>query len=61
MIITLGQNYQAFLADKIDWVSVTATYIGLPLFLVIWLGYKFTKGTKFVSYHEMNFPEYRHK
>ena len=57
LIITLGQNYEAFLADTIDWGAVTATYIGIPLFLVIWFGYKLTKGTHFVRYSEMEFPE----
>ncbi|AVF33788.1 amino acid permease [Rahnella sikkimica] len=58
LIITLGQNYQAFLKDTIDWGGVTATYIGLPLFLIIWFGYKLTKGTKVVKYSEMEFPEH---
>ncbi len=57
LIITLGQNYEAFLADTIDWGAVTATYIGIPLFLIIWFGYKLTKGTHFVRYSEMEFPE----
>lgn len=56
LVITLGQNYQAFLADKIDWSSVAATYIGIPLFLIIWFGYKLTRGSRFVKYHEMEFP-----
>ena len=54
---TLGQNYQAFLADTIDWGAVAATYIGIPLFLIIWFGYKLSKGTRFVSYKDMVFPE----
>ncbi|GAA0336844.1 amino acid permease [Morganella psychrotolerans] len=54
--ITLGQNYEAFLQDQIDWVGVVATYIGLPLFLAIWFGYKITKRTRFVRYGEMDFP-----
>lgn len=58
LIITLGQNYQAFLKDTIDWGGVAATYIGLPLFLIIWFGYKLTKGTKVVKYSEMEFPEH---
>ncbi|SQC40238.1 Lysine-specific permease [Klebsiella pneumoniae] len=39
LIITLGQNYEAFLKDTIDWGGVAATYIGIPLFLVhlVWL------------------------
>jgi len=57
LIITLGQNYQAFLADKIDWYGVAATYIGIPLFLAIWFGYKLVKGSKFVKYRDMEFPE----
>ncbi|MBF7977847.1 MULTISPECIES: amino acid permease [Rahnella] len=61
LIITLGQNYQAFLKDTIDWGGVAATYIGLPLFLIIWFGYKLTKGTKVVKYSEMEFPEHVEK
>ncbi|WP_294902823.1 amino acid permease [Tatumella sp. UBA2305] len=56
LLITLGQNYQAFMADTIDWYGVAATYIGIPLFLVIWLGYKWTRGTRFVRYQDMEFP-----
>lgn len=56
LIITLGQNYQAFLQDKIDWNGVIATYIGLPLFLIIWFGYKFIKKTHIVRYNDMTFP-----
>lgn len=58
LVIALGQNYQAFLADKIDWYGVIASYIGIPLFLVIWSGYKLVKKTHFVHYRQMDFPEY---
>ncbi|HEB2711053.1 TPA: amino acid permease [Escherichia coli] len=57
LIITLGQNYEAFLKDTIDWGGVAATYIGIPLFLIIWFGYKLIKGTHFVRYSEMKFPQ----
>ncbi|WP_261776484.1 hypothetical protein, partial [Salmonella enterica] len=30
---------------------------GIPLFLLIWFGYKLIKGTHFVRYSEMHFPE----
>ncbi|MDR2012321.1 MAG: amino acid permease [Rhodanobacter sp.] len=56
MIVTLGQNYQAFVGGKIDWMGVTATYVGIPLFLCIWLGYRFVRKTRFVPLHEMQFP-----
>ena len=57
LIITTGQNYRAFLQDKIDWYGVTATYIGIPLFLLIWFGYKLSRGTRVVKYSEMEFPK----
>lgn len=53
LTITLGQNYQAFLQERIDWTGVVATYIGLPLFLLIWFGYRLVKGTRIVPYGEM--------
>ena len=34
--------------ESIDWNGVLVSYIGLPLFLVLWLGYKFTKKTKVI-------------
>ncbi|CAJ0992013.1 amino acid permease [Pantoea sp. Nvir] len=57
--ITFGQNYKAFLANHIDWYGVTATYIGIPLFLIIWMGYRLICGTRFVKYREMQFPIYK--
>ena len=53
MTVTLGQNYQAFLQERIDWTGVVATYIGLPLFLVIWFGYRLVKGSRIVPYAKM--------
>ncbi|MEG0920572.1 MAG: amino acid permease [Comamonas sp.] len=55
LIITLGQNYEAFLQDKIDWGGVVATYIGLPVFLLIWWCYRLAKGARTVRYGDMRF------
>lgn len=46
--VVLGQNYSAFLGDHIDWNGILVSYIGLPLFLILWLGYKITKKTKLI-------------
>jgi lysine-specific permease len=48
IFIILGQNYQAFTGDKIDWQGVTVTYIGIPIFLLLWFGYKLAKKTKWI-------------
>ncbi|NIE68027.1 amino acid permease [Burkholderia sp. Ax-1719] len=53
LIIMLGQDYQAFTSSKIDWASVVATYIGIPLFALMWLGYRIVKRTRFIRYDEM--------
>lgn len=50
--VVLGQNYSAFMGDHIDWNGVMVSYIGLPFFLILWLGYKFTKKTKVIPLQE---------
>lgn len=57
LAVTLGQNYQAFLGGSIDWHGVAATYIGIPVFLALWLGYRWTHRTHFVRYEQMQFPQ----
>ncbi|MFD3449794.1 amino acid permease [Microbacteriaceae bacterium 4G12] len=54
-IVMLGQNYSAFMGGKIDWNGVFVSYIGLPLFLALWLGYKVLKKTKVVALDECEF------
>lgn len=51
-IVIMGQNYQAVLDG--EWLSVLSTYITIPLFLVLWLGYKFKYKTKLIPYDKMN-------
>jgi AAT family amino acid transporter/lysine-specific permease len=55
IIVILGQNYQAFLTGKIDWYGVAVSYIGLPIFLASWIGYKFVHKTKFIPLKECSF------
>ncbi len=55
MVVILGQNYKAFMDNSVDWYGILVTYIGLPLFVLLWLGYKFTHKTKMVKLHECDF------
>ncbi len=57
LLVTLGQDYSAFTADSIDWKGAAATYVGIPLFFTLWLGYKLKHKTRFVRYDEMQFPQ----
>lgn len=52
MIVILGQNYTAFLGGSIDWYGILVSYIGLPIFALLWLGYKVKHKTKIVPLEE---------
>ncbi|WP_440112706.1 amino acid permease [Paenibacillus sp. QZ-Y1] len=55
VIVIIGQNYQAFTGDQIDWSGALVAYLSVPLFLVLWLGYKWIKKTKVVPLQECDF------
>ena len=48
LIVIAGQNYTAFLGGPIDWYGIAVSYIGIPLFLILWFGYKIKYKTKVV-------------
>ncbi|MFD2616308.1 amino acid permease [Terrilactibacillus laevilacticus] len=47
-IVAIGQNYQAFTGGQIDWIGALTAYIGIPLFLIIWLGHKWKNKTRLI-------------
>jgi len=55
LVATLGTNYGAFIGDKIDWYGILVSYIGLPLFIAGYLGYKIAKKSKMVPLQEADF------
>lgn len=55
LIIIAGQNYRAFLSNQIDWFGILVSYIGVPVFLGLWLSYKLIKKTRVVRLSECNF------
>ncbi|MNU04185.1 Lysine-specific permease [compost metagenome] len=52
MIAVLGQNMGAFTGESIDWYGVMVSYISLPLFLLIWLGYGWFRKSRLVPLEE---------
>lgn len=54
-IVILGQNYSAFMGGIIDWNGIFVSYIGLPLFIIVWLGYKIVKKSKVIPLQECDF------
>ncbi|MFJ7890804.1 amino acid permease [Lysinibacillus xylanilyticus] len=55
LIVIIAQNFQAFMAEEVDWGSVVAAYLGIPFFLSLWFGYKIIKKTKVVNLKDVNF------
>ncbi|MFM0208593.1 amino acid permease [Paraburkholderia sediminicola] len=53
LVISLGQDYQAFFAPRIDWMEVLSIYVWVPLFVVIWLGYRRIRRSGLVRYEDM--------
>lgn len=52
LVVIFGQFVGGISGDKIDWGYIVASYFGLPLFLVIWLGHKWKHKTKFLKLEE---------
>lgn len=48
LIAIFGQNLGAFSGASIDWYGIAVSYISIPLFLIIWLGYRWVKRTKVI-------------
>ncbi|MFY1987856.1 amino acid permease [Achromobacter xylosoxidans] len=55
LLVTLGQNYQAFLDERIDWIGVVSTYLAIPLFLAFWIGHRLVKKSRWIRYQDMQF------
>ncbi len=55
LVVIIGQSLSAFSDGAVDWQLLVASYIGIPVFLAFWLGYKWTKKTKVVKLENCNF------
>lgn len=57
VFIIIGQNYEAFLGENINWTSISASYLGIPLFLIVWLVHKYIHKSKIIKYEDMDFSK----
>lgn len=48
IIIILGQGYSCIKPEGVDWQGLIASYIGIPLFVVLYLWYKIKHKTKVI-------------
>jgi lysine-specific permease len=57
LLVIAGQNVKAFMENQIDWYGVLVSYIALPIFIGLWLGYKWVNKTKMVKLMECDFTD----
>lgn len=55
LVVIVGQCMGAFKDGTIDWPYLFASYVGIPLFLALWLGYKWKHKTKVLRLEECDF------
>ncbi|ECL4072931.1 amino acid permease [Listeria monocytogenes] len=61
VLVIVGQDYAAFLKPEFTnpawWQKIGISYIGLPIFLVFWLSFKFTNKTKVIPLEDCKFDQ----
>ena len=54
IIVTAGQNYSAFTGAEIDWYGASVAYIGIPVFLAVFLWHKAKNHTRLIPLKDVN-------
>lgn len=54
LIVMAGQNYTAFTGPEIDWYGASVAYIGIPVFLAVYIWYKMKYQTKLIPLTKIN-------
>lgn len=52
--VIVGQGFFAFSGGEIDWLGIVVAYIGLPLALVLYVGFKLVRRTRVVALEDMD-------
>lgn len=55
-LVLIGEGCTVVMSsDTVDWIHIIAVYVGAPFYLVLYLAYKFIRGTKVVPLLECDF------
>lgn len=55
VLVVAGQQFNAWMEHQVNIDNLIGTYIGLPIFILFYLGYKFYRRTKLIPLEECNF------
>ena len=54
-VVIAGQGFGIFYSEGLQVMAIIAAYTGLPIFFILYIGYKVIKGTKLVPLAECDF------
>jgi lysine-specific permease len=57
LVVIVGQSLSAFSGDTVNWELLVASYIGIPIFLAFWIGYKVVHKTRIVRLTDCDFSD----
>lgn len=57
-IVIIGQGFSYIKPDGIEWMGVISSYIGIPLFTILWIYYKVKYKTKVIKLEDVNLDEH---
>ncbi len=55
IVVVLGQQFDAWVSHRVNIDNLIGAYIGLPIFLVFYFGYKFVRKTKLIPLKKCKF------
>lgn len=61
MIVVIGQSFGAFSGGKVDWGGIIAAYIGIPIFLAVWLIAKWKMKAKLIPLEKCDISRHQEK
>ena len=48
-VVIIGQGFSYIKPEGIEWMGIISSYIGIPLFFILWISYKIKNKTKIVK------------
>ncbi|MNI00942.1 Lysine-specific permease [compost metagenome] len=57
LIVIIGQGFTSIQETGVDWYGIIAAYIGLPLFLIVYIMYKWRHRTRLVDLHDCSIQD----
>ncbi|MGG7077065.1 amino acid permease [Clostridium sardiniense] len=57
-VVIVGQGFAYIKPEGIEWMGIISSYIGIPLFIILWSYYKIKYKSKVVKLDDVNLDEY---